>query len=535
MQANQVTTFSFSSLTFRELKEFAAKINDAFFPKDTENYTQRIKLSGKGRNQKAILADIEKFVNELDENTLRLLEENREIANHTSTIKMVSDFKLSKCLEYLENIHVIKTEEVKPKPEKTISKFRKYKPSSSHYISANSPNVVDQFSRIGFVDQNGYPYLGNEARVVLQALWDCDDREEIRPPKEVKQSGYHIQATVTISPVTKEVEVVRDGILTKQNRPIYISHRQFVYENGNKNCKVITQGFNGSKIRAVDTKEIIRGNEVFLDNILSVDWHVGKKIEVRKPQNIGTTQLRKQSVKTKISWGTGYVSAEYDGNIAYGNNILLPDNNGLDSSTRYRVVLETSGQINLYTVKTCELFITLGTFTSAYNTNTNKHDIEIRLYKSIYEERPYWVQPLDKGIQGILFSISNSKKDSLYESVTARNFAKIGEFFRDKQKGLSKKKQKKEKAKARKAIFGLYDKGYNLPIDVIRACDELRFHKGLEDKHRSYYNRLILGYYQSEIEGLSTEQLEQLRLYTSPKKKMYDFTGVKKSELIKIK
>ena len=483
-------------LTFEEIRIIARDIN-AFLE------TKHILLSGKGRTRGVIEKEVNNFLNTLDTQISTFIESN---GIDTDTKALITRFSLFQASQIMEK---------KLKPAKPQSRvYAGEKVNKKIYISANSPNLLAQFSRIGFVDQNGYSYYGNPAILVLQTLW-----ESKFVPDEIKQTGYTSQATVTIEAVTKEVEI-KDGVLSVVNRPVKIAHKRTVI----KNNTVLSQGFNGSSVKAIDTKPLFVNGEVALNHIVAVDWHDPKVTKLKKIQNIKTTDLRKKKVKQKISWGTRYLAVNYKGSSRYGFNVVLPDTPSLDKNTKYRLVFEPSGKINLYLHDNNTLSLTLGTYTAKYDSKLGGHILKLDIYQDVYKNFPHWVQPLDKNITDILKSEARSKEQSLEFSIFSRQSQEIEKYYRGR---LTPRQLKRLKTTAKKAVFKIYRSASALeilPVDILKACDDLSCKKDISDTLRSYYNNLFIAYYKLYIAG---ENVQELIKHTSVKNKtIHDFSDM---------
>jgi hypothetical protein len=509
-----------SMLNLGEIKDIARQLND------TVREDNPIKLSGKGRTLSVISSEVSKALQDLDKQILQLLEKDYTLLSQFNVL--VNKYKLQQCTKFIEAKH-----------SKPTSRVYDLKPTKKIVVSPYSPGLKASFARIGFTDQNGSSYTGAVAVAVLTELWHLDD-SLLAPPEELKIKGIYLYpATVQIKTAKKRVEISRNGILTEIERTIHIPRVPTLFENGNKNCKVISPGWNGDKTRVEDTLPLFVnldidptnplktvGGQLCIDNLIRVDWHQGERFKgptVKKIQGTSDKVNIKSHTKEKINWGTRYLPVEYNPSSALGHNISLPDNDKADSpTTRYRLVLESTGRINLYLLHDNSFYCSLGKFSPQYDTKALGYTVQIGFYTSVLQNRPYWAHPLDAQIGNMLASRSKASDDRVHKSITAYNQSRYSYTL---GKNLSRKQRQNLKSSAKKAIFKLYDDHSlksDLPIDILKACDDLRFHKiynnpndrdvtdylaederirvtNLSHKKFGYYNHLLVGYYLKEI------------------------------------
>jgi hypothetical protein len=344
-------------------------------------------------------------------------------------------------------------------------------------ISVNSPNLQDAFRDIGFTDQNGTVYRGQVAERVLTELWSSDN-PTIKPPLEVKTSGYRVMAIVEIAPETKEI-IDKDGNVSF--RPIFISNQKTVIEN---NRVLSNSGNHGHATRVYDLRPLFTNNAVNIDNIVSVNWIV-TATEDKRQQNIKASSYRKNAVKSKISWHTRYIAVDFDARVSYGKLITLP----LDGKVKCRLVLETTGSINLY--RDDKLWLTVGRYSVQYDHASNTLlATGDHFSKNV---KPEWYPILDKHIQDLISS--NSHIVDRHNEKTFLELLAHDEYRRCFGSKLDNRQYKKVRGKARKAIFNLYHSNPDaLDYDLQKVCHRLHNDKSLDDDTRSFYNKCIIGY-----------------------------------------
>jgi hypothetical protein len=345
-------------------------------------------------------------------------------------------------------------------------------------ISVNSPNLKSSFSDVGFTDQNGTVYRGEVAERVLTELW-LSDNPIIKPPLEVKTSGYRVMAIVEIAPETKEI-IDKDGNVSF--RPIFISNQKTIVEN---NKVLSNSASHGHATRVYDLRPLFTNNSVNLENIISVDWIV-KATEDKRQQNKTVSSYRKNAVKSKISWHTRYIAVDFDARVSYGKLITLP----LDNKTvKCRLVLETTGSINLY--RNDVLWLNIGRYSVQYDHASNTLlATGDHFSKNV---KPEWYPILDKNIQDLISS--NSHIVDRHNEKTFLELLANDEFRRCFGRKLDNRQYKKVRGKARKAIFNLYHSNPDaLDYDLQKVCHRLHNDKSLDDKTRSFYNKCIIGY-----------------------------------------
>jgi hypothetical protein len=345
-------------------------------------------------------------------------------------------------------------------------------------ISVNSPNLKASFNDVGFTDQNGTVYRGQVAERVLTELW-LSDNPVIKPPLEVKTTGYRAMAIVEIAPETKEV-IDKDGNVSF--RPIFISNQKTIVENN----KVLNNSANhGHATRVYDLRPLFTNNAVNLENIVKVDWIV-TATEDKRQQNKTVSSYRKNSVKTKISWKTRYIAVDFNPTVSYGKLITLP----LDDKTiKCRLVLEVTGSINLY--RNDVLWLTVGRYSVQYDHASNTLlATGDHFSKNV---KPEWYPILDKHIQDLI--ASNSHIVDRHNEKTFLELLAYDEYRRCLGKKLDNKQYRKIRSKARKAIFKIYLSNPDaLAYDLQKVCHRLHNDKSLDDNTRSFYNKCIIGY-----------------------------------------
>lgn len=355
-------------------------------------------------------------------------------------------------------------------------------------ISANTPNLQDDFARIGFSDQNGTLYRGEIAQQILTDLWDYDGKNTlIRPPFQVRSEGYKHPAIVHIFPVTKE-NVLGNDI------PVRISNQTTVIQNN----KVLRNSHNHGHTanqRLYDLKPLLSDGIVLLENIQKVEWF--KTVESKKPQDKKSSSYRKNSVKSKIIWQTKYIAVDFSPKVSYGKLITLPIYEPSPKTVKCRLVLETTLAINLY--RDDKLWLTVGRYSVQYDKSTNtltacgEHFTNALL--------PGWEPILDKNIQGLI--ASNSHKIDTHNELTFLESIAYHEYRNSHGKTLNNKQYTKLKRQARKAMFSLYHSNPEaLPSDVRKVCHKLDNDASLalDHKERSKLNKILIAY--AKYQGL---------------------------------
>lgn len=344
-------------------------------------------------------------------------------------------------------------------------------------------DLHQSFSSIGFMTQQGLHCKGEYADRVLSALWP-------EYPVHLRPHGYITCATIEIRKVTKlnsagvnvKVRIPKTSTVIQANEVLRNSADQ-----GTSYTIYDTQPLFSSKTVNKNGR-YYAGESVFLrENIVSIDWNVNK-IEVKKPQHKETSTIRKSSVKSKISWGTGYIACNLPDNVAMGIPVSLPD-----CPPNMRLVLEPHGNITLY--QEGVVFSSIGRWKKEYNKKQNT-----LIASGFYHEtvNPKWVETLDSKINQI-FSSSLRSVDRHLDDLFYSSYGNQGRQYLGKRTNRQKKRLK---GQARKFCFSLYDKDFRkLPHHVTLACERLKQDQSLTPDKRKDFNDILVGYYAYKIKS----------------------------------
>lgn len=405
-----------------------------------------------------------------------------------------------------------------PSPVSTQDQVKSVKPGSKvnalpkkigKVKDLSAVSLQDQFAYIGFKDQNEDLVLTDVAQIVLTTLWELDPVEypDIAPNVHVRQNGYYSPCVITVKPVTQQIEtgkIDQDGNKIFRDMPVYRPNPRTVIE---ANKVLRNSSRNGVADRKLDLLPLISNDEVLIDNIVSVQWFVTSPIETRPDQRKTASTLRKNTVKTKLSWSTRYVRTTLDPKVSYGIDVSLPVSmDTLDpdncKKTKYRLVLENHGKVSLY--HNGSLYMVIGNWHSSFDPSTGELEVNYNLSKDNVRLKA-WLKPISEGLDRLVRSQGRAAKSNL--SLTMLN-----NLCQDHRKQYGAKwslaKYRAFKSKARKAVYALYyhhpdknDPTYRepnplspLPYDIQRLCYALDNRQDLTESERAEYNKAIIGY-----------------------------------------
>jgi hypothetical protein len=473
-----------------------------------------VKLNAKTEDLKLALIDSFKNLECLDYVIANYSPVDRFNAELTLIAKQLGlKLTLKKCLSVL-----MPRIDPTPSPVSTQDRVKSVKPGSKvnalprkieKVKDLSAVSLQDQFASIGFKDQNGELVLTDVAQIILTTLWELDPVEYsgLAPNGHVRQNGYYSPALITVKPVTQQVEsgkLDQDGNKIYRDVPIYrVNHRTVIESN-----KVLRNSSrNGVSDRKLDLLPLIADNEVLIDNIESVQWFVTSPKETRPDQRKTASTLRKNTVKTKLSWSTRYVRTVLDPSVSYGIEVSLPVSmDTLDPDNcrkvKYRLVLENHGKVSLY--QDGMLSQVIGRWHSSFDHTTGELEVNYNLSKDNVRLKS-WLNPISEGLDRLVKSQGRAAKSNL--SLTMLN-----NLCQDHRKQYGSKwslaKYRSFKSKARKAVYSLYyhnpDKDHPsyrepnprspLPYDIQRLCFALDSRKDLTESERAEYNKALIGY-----------------------------------------
>lgn len=463
-----------------------------------------VKLNAKTEDLKAALIDSFKDLKILD----YVIANYSPVDRFNSELALIAKqlglkLTLKKCLSVL-----MPKIDPAPNPVSTQDRIKAVKPGSKvntlpkkigKVKDLSAVSLQDQFASVGFKDQNDELILTDVAQIVLTTLWELDPVEypDIAPNGHVRQNGYYSPAIITVKPVTQQIEtgkVDQDGNKVYRDMPVYrVNHRTVIEAN-----KVLRNSSrNGVSDRKLDLLPFIAGNEVLIENIVSVQWFVTSPIEARPDQRKKASTLRKNSIKSKRSWSTRYVRTVLDPQVSYGCEVNLP----LKTKTvKYRLVLEAHGKVSLY--QNGSLYRVLGRWNSHFDHATGQLSVD---YFTGEDYPVEWIEPVALALDRLVKSQGKAARSNL--SLTMLN-----NLCQDHRKQYGSRwslaKYRDFKSKARKAVYGLYyhnpdpkNPNYRepnpkspLPFDVQRLCYALDNRQDLTEGERAEFNKALIGY-----------------------------------------
>lgn len=353
-------------------------------------------------------------------------------------------------------------------------------------ISVMSPTLQGQFGNLGFTDNNGDTIRGNTAKELLTYCW-----EHFPPNEAVLAQGYLYPARIYFAAETKEIEI--NGKI--QSRPIFEPIQNTRIEAN----QVVLQGYH-TKTRRISLKPLAT------ENIVAVDWIVNT-ITSLKGQNIKASRYRKNTVKSKISWGTGFCPVDVSTLTAQGYPLFL-------NGEKYTLVLNCNGSILLRgfgkLIATAVRGKTknkwLGEQVQLKQEISPARETEIGKWNISNEE---FCAEFLKDLSPEIYTVVNSCIEKVLENFSPRNLARLDGFFLGKHYAELAKKERNKltrsqyvrlRGNARKQIFKRYREGKELPLDIRQACHNLQekqAHHSQDDL--SQLNDILVGFYLSYI------------------------------------
>lgn len=458
-------------------------------------------LSIKKKSKAQLIADVETALEDPKVMAVYL------IALHQTKIYSTDDLKkfiavttdgnktlLSPVARYLEKINPpapIKEVERKAITEPVIEHKQGLIPSSRlktqfNPISVMSPTLQGQFGNLGFTDNNGDTIRGNTAKELLTYCW-----EHFPPNETVLAQGYLYPARIYFAAETKEIEI--NGKI--QNRPIFEPIQNTRIEAN----QVVLQGYH-TKTRRISLKPLAT------ENIVAVDWIVNT-ITSLKGQNIKASRYRKNTVKSKISWGTGFCPVDVSTLTAQGYPLFL-------NGEKYTLVLNCNGSILLRgfgkLIATAVRGKTknkwLGEQVQLKQEISPARETEIGKWNISNEE---FCAEFLKDLSPEIYTVVNKCIEKVLENFSPRNLARLDGFFlgkyyselaRKERHNLTRSQYIRLRGNARKQIFKRYREGKELPLDVRQACYDLQEKQSSHSQEElNHLNDVLIGFYLSYI------------------------------------